>query len=97
MSNKVELGFNAEVRSALKQFSEAKALAKQAEEMKAQAEAILRSALGGNTEATVGGVVAFKIESRTRTNISAEVLKTEFPKAYEAAKSVAEYDFIKVV
>jgi hypothetical protein len=85
------------VRSALKQFSEAKALAKQAEEMKANAEAILRAALGGNTEATVGGVVAFKIESRTRTNISSEVLKTEFPQAYEAAKSVAEYDFLKVV
>lgn len=97
MSNAVELGFNAEVRSALKQFSEAKALAKKAEEMKAQAETILRSALGGNTEATVGGVTAFKIESRSRTNISAEILKDKFPKAYEAAKSVSEYDFIKVV
>jgi hypothetical protein len=97
MSNKIEVGFNAEVRSALKQFADAKALAKQADEMKAQAEAILRSALGGNTEATVGGVSAFKIESRTRTNISAEVLKTEYPEAYEAAKSVSQYDFIKVV
>jgi hypothetical protein len=97
MSNKVELGFNAEVRAALKQFGEAKALAKQAEELKANAEAILRAALGGNTEATVGGVSAFKIESRTRTNISSDVLKSDFPEAYEAAKSVSEYDFLKVV
>ena len=97
MSNKIEVGFNADVRSALKQFNEAKALEAQAKEMKANAEAILRSALGGNTEATIGGVSAFKIESRTRTNISADVLKTEFPEAYEAAKSVTEYDFIKVV
>jgi predicted phage-related endonuclease len=97
MSNKVELGFNAEVRAALKQFNEAKALADQAEAMKAEAEAILRAALGGAEAATIGGVVAFRIEHRTRTNVSTKALKEQFPKAYEALATTSEYDFLKAL
>ena len=96
MSN-IELGFNPQVRQALSDFQKARELAKEAEALKAQAEAILREALGENLAGNIGGAVAFKIEKRSRTNINAETLKVEFPDAYEASKSVTEYDFIKVV
>lgn len=93
----IEVGFNAEARNALIKFAEAKALAKQAEEMKAEAEAILRAILNGNTEATIGGAKAFKLESRKTSRCDSKQLQEQFPEAYEATLRVTEYDFIKAI
>lgn len=92
----IELGFNADVRKALKAFAEAKALADKAEALKAEAEQVLRTALGEATEATVGGITAFKLISRTNTYVNAKALKVDFPEAYEATQYQTAYDFIKV-
>lgn len=97
MSNAVELGFNAEVRSALKKFNEAKALADKAKAMKEEAEAILRSALGEADKATIGGVVAFRIEYRTRTDVSTKALKEQFPQVYEKLAETTDYNFLKAL
>ena len=92
----IELGFNSDVRKALKAFHEAKELADKAEALKKEAEAVLRQALGEATEATVGGITAFKLISRTNTYVNAKALKVDFPEAYEATQYETAYDFIKV-
>lgn len=97
MANQVEVGFNAEVRQAVALFNEAKDLAKRAEALKAEAEAVLRTALGENTIATIGGVKAFSLEHRQRTNINGKALAEKFPQAYAEVTTTTEYDFIKTV
>lgn len=92
----IELGFNADVRKALKAFNEAKALADKADALKKEAEAILRQALGEATTATIGGVTAFQLVSRSNTYINTKALKVDFPLAYEATQYQTAYDFIKV-
>ena len=95
MTTQIEVGFNAEVRQAIALFNEAKDLAKRAEALKSEAEAVLRTALAGNTVATVGGVKAFSLEHRQRTNINGKALAEQFPEAYAEVTTTTEYDFIK--
>lgn len=95
-STAIELGFNSDVRQALKAFAEAKALADKAEALKKEAEATLRQALGEATTATIGGITAFQLISRTNTYVNAKALKVDFPEAYEATQYQTAYDFIKV-
>lgn len=92
----VELGFNADVRKALKAFNEAKALADKADALKKEAEAVLRQALGEATTATIGGITAFQLISRSNTYINTKALKVDFPLAYEATQYQTAYDYIKV-
>lgn len=92
----VELGFNSDVRKALKAFHEAKALADKADALKKEAEAVLRQALGEATTATVGGIVAFQLISKTNTYVNTKALKVDFPLAYEATQYQTAYDYIKV-
>lgn len=92
----VELGFNSEARKALADFTEAKALADKAEALKKEAEAKLRELLGQASEATFGGVVAFKLVAKTNTYVDSKKLANDFPEAYEATKYAREYDFVKV-
>lgn len=96
MSEKIEVGFNAEAREAIKRFNEAKELADKAEAQKKEAEAVLRQALGEATVATVGGIVAFQLIAKTNTYVNAKALKVDFPEAYEATQYQTSYDFIKV-
>jgi prolyl-tRNA editing enzyme YbaK/EbsC (Cys-tRNA(Pro) deacylase) len=93
----VEVGFSTEVREAIALFDEAKALAKRAEELKAEAEAILREALGNATVATVGGVKAFSLEHRTRVSLDQKRLEQEHKAIFDEFARVTEYDFIKTV
>jgi predicted phage-related endonuclease len=95
--NAVEVGFSKEVREAYALFNEAKAQAKRAEEIKKNAEPILRKALGTATVATVGGVKAFSLESRKRTVVDTARLEKDFEDIFKLLSSITEYDFIKTV
>jgi predicted phage-related endonuclease len=94
-NNKVEL--KAKARKALTAFVEAKQAIKEAEAKKEQAEAELREAIGEATIATVNGFQVLSVAFRSRTNINAKLLETDFPEAYEATKFLSEYDFLNVI
>jgi hypothetical protein len=96
MNDKVELGFNSEARTALAKFVEAKQLEAQAKALKAESEATLRTLLGNSTEATFGGVTAFKLIAKSSTYVDSKKLIADFPEAYEATKYQTAYDFIKI-
>jgi hypothetical protein len=78
-------------------FMEAKRLAKQAEAMKAEAEATLREFLTANgVEAiTVEGRTVVTLAKRTRTGVDTALLRTAFPEAFEATQTETAYDFIR--
>jgi predicted phage-related endonuclease len=95
--NEVEIGRQAQVLEALANFKTAKDLAKRAEALKAESEAVLREALGDAKVATVMGVVAYKVEERTRTTINTEALKTEYPEVFDEVRGESRYDFIKAL
>lgn len=97
MENSVEVGKQAQVIEALANFKTAKDLAKRAEALKAEAEAVLREALGSAKVATVFGVTAYKVEERSRTTIDTETLKVEFPQVFEQVRGETRYDFIKAL
>ena len=97
MEKSVEVGHKPQVIAALVRFREAKDLAKRAEALKAEAEAVLREALAGFSSATVEGVVAYKVEERSRTTIDTETLKVEFPQVFEQVRGETRYDFIKAL
>jgi predicted phage-related endonuclease len=92
----VELGFKAEARKALADFTEAKDLAKRAEALKKESEAKLRELLGDATEATFGGVIAFKLVDKSSSYIDSKKLAQDYPEAYEATRYTTEYDFVKI-
>jgi len=94
-TEKVEL--KAKARKALTAFVEAKQIIKEAEEVKAKAEAEIREALGEATVATVNGFQVLSVASRKRTNVNAKELEAKFPEAYEATKYIVEYDFLNVI
>lgn len=93
----VELGFNSEVRQALKAFKEAKEAEASAKAKKAEAEKVLRDALGGAVQATISGVVAYKLVNGSNRHADLKELAKAFPEAYEATLRVSEYDFVKAV
>lgn len=94
---KVNLTNNPEVIAALRMFSEAKATAARAEADKAEAEAIIREALGDATEGIVRGVIAVKVSSeRTRKSNDAKALMEAFPEAYAATLRTSTYNFLTV-
>lgn len=92
----VELGFNSEVRKALAEFSAAKEAEAEAKKRKADAEAVLRAALGGAKVGNFGGVVAFRLQDGSNRSADLKVLADKFPEAYAAVVRVSEYDFVKV-
>lgn len=93
----VEVGKKAQVVEALANFRTAKDLAKRAEALKAEAEAVLREALGNAKVATVFGVVAYKVEERSRTTIDTETLKAQYPEVFAEVRGETRYDFIKAL
>ena len=97
MSDFVEVGFNAEVRKALADFVASKQLEAEGKAKKAQAEVVLREALGEAKVAKIGGSVAFKLVNGSNRHADLKALAENFPEAYEAVVRVAEYDFVRAV
>jgi hypothetical protein len=92
-----EVGFDKETRQALADFIEAGNAEKLAKERRAVAEQILREKLGLAEIATIGGVAAFKIAHRNRTDIKRDVLKENFPEVFAEVSYENPYDFISAV
>lgn len=86
---------NQKVRKALADFIQAKADEKSAKERKANAEAILREALGDKTVAFVGKTKAFSLVASKTTSFDREVLERDFPVAFATTLRVTEYDYIR--
>jgi hypothetical protein len=80
--------------AALEVFAAAKQAEKAAKAAKAEAEAILREMLGQSLEATVNGIVALKVQSRSNSHIDKDTLKSAFPEAYEATLVTTPYTFL---
>lgn len=97
MSEFVELGFNPEVRKALADFVAGKQLEAEGKAKKAEAEIILREALGEAKVAKIGGSIAYKLVNGSNRHADLKLLAENFPEAYEASVKVAEYDFIRAV
>jgi hypothetical protein len=93
----VEVGFRPEVREAIAQFKAAKQAEAEAKALKAQAEEVLREALGEAQEASVGGVVVVKVVNGSNRHANLKVLADAFPEAYKASLVVTDYDYLKVL
>ena len=91
----VEVGFSHEVRQALIKFQQAKEAEKQAKADKAEAEAILREALGDAKVANISGSKAYSLVSGSNRSADLTKLAEEFPEAYEAVIRTTTYDYIK--
>lgn len=87
-----ELGAGAE--AIIARFTEAKKLAKAAEEAKKAAEAELRAMLGDAKVGTINGVERIKISERATTTVDRELLKSAFPEAFEATVGKTPYTIL---
>ncbi len=85
----------AEAQKALADFANAKEAIKALEEQKANAEAILREALGNAEAGIVDGKVAVKVASRVRKGTDGKLLAEKFPEAYEATLTSTAYTFLQ--
>jgi hypothetical protein len=86
------------IRQAYLDFVQAKADEKDAKERKAQAEAILRTALDpskGKIIAFFGKVKAFSLVASKTTSFDRELLEKKYPEAYAETLKVTEYDYIR--
>jgi len=86
---------NAEAQKALADFANAKEAIKALEEQKANAEAILREALGNAEAGLVEGMVVVKVASRTRKGTDGKKLAEMFPEAYAETLTQTEYTFLQ--
>jgi hypothetical protein len=87
---------SAKVKKAHADFIQAKADEKDAKERKAQAEAILRSALpAGKTKGFFGKIKAYTLIASTNTSFDRDLLKEKFPDAYAETLRTTEYDYIR--
>ncbi len=93
----VELGFDSEVREALRVFKESLRIKKEADKAKAEAEVILRAKLGDAEFATISGEINFKIAKVEKLNPNLTKLLEEFPQVYKEVMVDGSYDFIKTV
>ena len=69
--------------------------AEQAKADKAEAEAILREALGDAQIANISGSKAYSLVSGSNRHADLTKLQAEFPQAYEAVVKTTAYDYIK--
>jgi hypothetical protein len=93
--NKVELGFNAEVRKAFADFISAKATIAEATAQKEAAQEILFKAVGANNQATFGGVLAFKIVDGKNSRADLKVLAEKYPEVYTEVLRTTDYKQIR--
>ena len=86
------------IRKAHADFVQAKADEKDAKERKAQAEAILRTALdpsAGKIVALFGKIKAFSLVASRTTSFDRELLETKYPEVYAETLRTTEYDYIR--
>ncbi len=93
--NKVELGFDAEVRKAFADFISAKATIAEATAQKEVAQEILFKAVGANNQATFGGVLAFKIVDGKNSRADLKVLAEKYPEVYTEVLRTTDYKQIR--
>lgn len=93
--NKVELGFNAEVRKAFADFIAAKATIAEATAQKDAAQKILFDAVGANNQATFGGVLAFKIVNGKNSHADLKALAEKYPEVHAEVLRITEYKQIR--
>jgi hypothetical protein len=93
----VELGFDSEVREALRVFKDSLRIKKEADKAKTEAEVILRAKLGDAEFATISGEINFKIAKVEKKNPDLAKLLAEYPAVYNAIMVDGSYDFIKTV
>lgn len=93
---KVELGFDHEVREALKAFVEASEAKARAEKIKKEAEAILRAKIGTAEVATIGGAVAFKLMYINKREVDRDKLNL-YPEVAQEVFYDNPYQFIKAL
>lgn len=93
----VELGFDPEVREALRVFKDSLRIKRDADKAKAEAEVILRAKLGDAEFATISGEINFKITKVEKMNPNLTKLLAEYPAVYTEVMEDGSYDFIKTV
>jgi len=89
MTNTISLDF--EGAKALKDFEDAKAVIRKAEDAKKAAEAVLRQLLGDATSATLAGVTVLKVSERTRVTVSASDLKSADEALYNRLAKTTDF------
>lgn len=85
------VAFDLDTVSELHRFEEAKRIIREAEAVKAEAEARIREALGTATVGTVAGVTAVRVSARTRVTVSANDLKEADADLYNALAKVTDF------
>lgn len=93
----VEVGFDPNIRVALDKYRDALEAKKAADKAKAEAEVILRDAIGDAEFATISGSKAFKMAQVIMDRPDLDKLKTEFPEVYALVSVDGSYEFIKTV
>lgn len=85
------ISLDLEGAKALKDFEDAKAVIRDAENVKKDAEARIRQILGDATSATLAGVTVIKVSARTRVTVSANDLKVADEALYNALAKVTDF------
>lgn len=83
-------------KDAFQLIKSAKEQIKALESQKAQAEEILREALGEATEALVVGLGSVSLVSGKNTSFDRDLMKEQFPEAFDQCLKTKEYTYIKV-
>ena len=82
---------DADQAKALEAYITAKKAMKALEDQKAEAERILREALGSADSATVGGVTVIKVSHRKRNNFDAKKFAEAYPELHAEFASVKDF------
>lgn len=85
------------VEALLKRFNETKAAIKALEAEKANMDKAIRELLGDAEVGVIDGVERVRIETRGRTDMNKELLKTVYPEAYEASLVKSSYTIIQTL
>lgn len=93
MTNKT-IALDLDGAKALKDFEDAKAIIREAENAKKDAESRIRQILGDATEATIAGVTVVKVSERERVTVSASELKSANAELYNALAKTTTYSVL---
>ena len=85
------IALDLEGAKALKDFEDAKAVIRDAENVKKDAEARIRQLLGDATVATLAGVTVLKVSERTRVTVSASDLKVADEALYNSLAKTTNF------
>lgn len=94
MTTNTTVAFDLATVEALHRFEEAKRVIREAEAVKEEAEALIRSALGEATAGTIAGVTVVKVSHRERVSISASAVKEADEALYNRLATVREYSVL---